>query len=56
MMEQLIKWLEEKYPNKVPTYKMSEWELGVLAGERMLIEDIKIKLNVEEIIVDDVIV
>ena len=47
-MEQLLKWLEERYPNKVPTTLVTEWELGVLAGERMLIQEIKIKLHTEE--------
>ncbi len=44
----LLKWLEEAYPDKTPTTKLGDWELGILAGERMLIEQIKIKLNIHK--------
>ncbi len=49
-----IKWLEERCPNKVPTTILSEWELGVLAGERMLVEDIKVKLRIEEVVDENI--
>jgi len=53
MTSTFIKWLEERYPNSTPTTKLSEWELGVKAGERMVIEEIKIKLQAEENIVHE---
>lgn len=51
----ILKWLEEKYPNRTPTTKMTEWELGIRAGERLLIEQLKIKLKIEETDTHDVI-
>ena len=51
----LLKWLEENYPDKTPTTRLPEWELGVKAGQRMLIEQLKIKLKIEETNTHDVI-
>ena len=53
-MRTLVDWLEMIHPNKTPTTQMSEWELGVQAGQRMLIEQIKIKLNTEGVNDDEV--
>jgi hypothetical protein len=44
----VLEWLEEQYPNKLPYTKVSEFELGVLVGQRNLIEQLKIKLNASE--------
>lgn len=38
----LIQDLEEWYPNVTPTEKLAEFEYGVLAGQRRLIENLKI--------------
>lgn len=43
-----IKWLDILVPDKAPLTKMSEWELGLLAGQRILIEQIKNKYKVIE--------
>lgn len=42
-----MKWLEEKHPQRTPITELSDWELGVEAGYRLLIEQIKIKLKLE---------
>lgn len=44
----ILNWLEETYPDRTPTTKMTEFEYGELAGERRLIEQLKIKLKVNE--------
>ena len=49
----ILTFLEDYCPDRAPTIKMSEWELGVLAGQRQLIEQLKIKLKVEEIETND---
>jgi len=43
-----IQWLEEIAPNKTPTTELTPFEYGVLAGYRILVEQIKIKLEVKE--------
>lgn len=50
MMENnyIVAWLEEKYPNVLPYKKTDDFELGVLVGQQMLIEELKIKLKVNE--------
>ena len=48
MQSNLLQWLDDYCPNKVPTSQLTEWEYGVLAGQRLLIEHIKYKLKVEE--------
>lgn len=40
--------MEEVCPDKAPLYRLTEWELGVLAGQRILIEDLKIKLKIAD--------
>ena len=44
----IVQWLEEVAPNRTPTTQLSEWEYGVLAGYRLLIEQLKIKLKINE--------
>ena len=44
----IMKFLEEAYPNRLPLTKVSEYELGVLVGQQVLIEQLKIKLKISE--------
>jgi len=44
-VHQLIQWLEELYPNKLPTERVDDYVLGTLIGQRELIEQIKIKVQ-----------
>ena len=48
MTSNLVAWLEIRYPNQLPIKKISEYELGILIGQQIVIEDLKIKLKVEE--------
>ena len=41
-------WLEEMYPNKLPYTNIDTFDLGVLVGQQQLIEQLKIKLNIEK--------
>ena len=43
----LLKWLEELHPNRTSIVPLSEWEQGIEAGYRLLIEQIRIKLKIE---------
>ena len=40
-------WLEKLHPHQTQILLLSEWEQGVEAGYRLLIEQIKIKLKIE---------
>ena len=44
----ILQFLEEAYPNRLPLKQVSDYELGVLIGQQMLIEQLKIKLKVSE--------
>jgi hypothetical protein len=44
----IIKWLEEYCPDKAPKEYLSEYELGMLVGQRKLIEHLKVKLKILE--------
>lgn len=44
----ILNWLEETYPNKTPTTRLTEFEYGELSGQRILIEQLKIKLKITE--------
>lgn len=44
----ILQWLEEKFPDRLPTNNVGQFELGVLIGQRQLIEDLKVKLNLQE--------
>jgi len=46
--EYILNFLEGFCPDKIPTTKLTEFEYGVLAGQRLIIEQLKIKLKVEE--------
>ena len=46
MNSQILKWLEEFCPDKAPKYQLSDYEQGVIVGQRQLIEHLKIKLKV----------
>lgn len=43
-----IQWLEAAAPDRLPLTKLTDFELGVLVGERLLVERIKIKLEAKE--------
>jgi glutathione S-transferase len=50
MMESnyILEWLEEMYPDRLPLKQVNDFELGVLIGQRQLIEQLKIKLKINE--------
>ena len=52
----LLHWLEEYCPDKAPREMMSEYQLGVLVGQRNLIEHIKTKLKLKELDINDEII
>ena len=43
----IVQWLDEAYPDKIPTSRIDFYELGILVGQRILIEQLKIKLKVD---------
>ena len=45
---QILNWLETMYPNTLPLERVDDFELGILVGQRQLIEQLKIKLQVEK--------
>ncbi len=47
MTNNLIDWLEVMYPNTLPIIETSPYELGILIGQRIVIEQIKIKFKKE---------
>ncbi len=51
-----MQWLEERYPNQLPMMKVSDFELGILIGQQQLIEQIKVKLQVEGDKIDEEVV
>ena len=53
-MEQMMRWLEEMYPNKTPTTNLDSFELGLLAGQRILIEQLKIKLKLNNQVQEEI--
>jgi len=44
----IVAWLDEVCPDRAPLTQLSEWEYGVLAGQRLIVEQLKIKLKIEE--------
>jgi len=50
----ILQWLEEMYPDKLPFNKVDEFTLGVLVGQRQLIEQLKIKLKIDKPIEEEV--
>jgi glutathione S-transferase len=50
MMESnyILEWLEEMYPDRLPLKQVNDFELGVLIGQRQLIEQLKIKLKINK--------
>ncbi len=48
MTNYIMDWLDEKFPDRLPNKQVTEFELGVLIGNRQVIEDLKIKLKIEE--------
>lgn len=54
-MKELIRWLEESFPNRLPYKEINSFELGILVGQQQLIEKLKLKLELEEKIEDVII-
>ena len=50
---QLMKMLDEVYPDRIPLYELEPFDYGVLVGQRLLIEKLKERLKIEEIVTDD---
>ena len=47
MTSNLVDWLETRYPNQLPIRQTSDYELGVLIGQRIVVEEIKLKYKKE---------
>ena len=43
----ILDFLETLYPDKLPRQYVSDYELGILLGQRQLIEQLKIKLKLQ---------
>ena len=50
----IIEWLEKMFPDRLPFNKVDDYELGVLIGQRQLIEQLKVKLKVAEKIEEEI--
>ena len=46
--EYMLKWLREAFPNRLPVKEPSMFELGILVGQQQVVEQLKIKLKLEE--------
>ena len=42
---QIVKFLEEAFPNRLPLVEVEQFELGTLVGEQKVIEKLKQKLQ-----------
>jgi len=42
---ELIEYLDSKYPERTPRMPLSEWELGFLAGQRDVVDSLKVESN-----------
>ncbi len=43
----IVDWLDIMYPDSLPLYQVTDYELGVLVGQRLLIEQLKVKYKKE---------
>jgi hypothetical protein len=50
----ILQFLEEMYPDKLPFDRVDEYTLGVLIGQRQLIEQLKIKLKISKPIEEEI--
>ena len=50
----ILQWLEDMYPNTLPLDRVDEYSLGVLVGQRQLIENLKIKLKISKPIEEEI--
>ena len=50
----ILAWLEEMFPDRLPFNRVDDYELGVLVGQRQLIEQLKVKLKVTEKIEEEI--
>jgi hypothetical protein len=51
---QILTWLEEMYPDRLPLDKVDEYTLGTLIGQRQLIEQLKVKLLLSKPIEEEI--
>jgi len=42
----IMQYLEEAFPNRLPLGKTGDFDLGILVGQQLLIEKLKLKLNI----------
>lgn len=42
----IMKFLEEAFPNRLPLNRTSEFEMGILIGQQILINKLKEKLKI----------
>lgn len=49
---QVLQWLNTLYPDNLPTKELTPYQLGVLVGQREVIEQLKVKFKIEEIVND----
>lgn len=40
-VEDLLKYLDVKYPDSIPVSEISQWEMGVLKGRQDVLRDIR---------------
>jgi hypothetical protein len=45
----ILEILKEAFPNKLPSKRVNDFELGVLLGHQEVIEYLKVKFHYEEI-------
>ncbi len=45
---QILKWLDEVAPDRLPLVEVDRFELGMLVGQQVLINKLKTKLKVED--------
>ena len=43
--EDLLKYLEQKFPDTIPPHEVNSWEVGVLKGRQDVIRDLKHLVN-----------
>lgn len=44
---EIVQFLDKKFPDQLPIKEISSYELGVLVGQQQVIKDLKAKLKYE---------
>ena len=44
----ILQWLEEYCPDRAPSYYLDAYALGIIVGQREMIEHLKIKLKIDK--------